>query len=244
MYDSMAAHLAMTTLSESQVEIPSIITRFKMSDAATSQVAYDDVGGLAITIVGTPTRELPGMSRGDAAAFCSAGSVGNLWSANLTSWVLAGGLSVEAIVCAEPNGNGFSVIKAPGQFKLNVEAGNVVWSVNTSTENTLTKTSVLKGFPQHIVGVYDIVAGMQRIYVDGVLVASTAITGAIAATLTGPGALLAPVSAAVTQAVGQNIAVYGAALSAARVKQHFDNFRQVLSDPGHVRISAGIGVGS
>lgn len=239
----MAAHLAMTTLSEAQVEVPSIISRFKMSDAPTSQVAYDDAGGLALTIVGVPTRGLPGMGRGDAAAFCSAGSVGNLWSATLTPWVLTGGLSVEAITCAEPSARAFSVIKATGQFKLNVEGENVAWTVKTAAEHTITATA-LKGFPQHVVAVYDIVAGLQMIYVDGVLVASAALTGAINTSLSEAVTLLAPTTGSATQAVGQDIAIYGGPLSAARIKQHFVAFRQILSDPGHVRRAAGIGVNS
>jgi hypothetical protein len=51
-----------------------------------------------------------------------------------------------------------------------------------------------------------------------------------------------PTTVAATLAAAQDVAIYGAPLSTVRIKQHFQAFRQILSDPGHVRVYPQIGV--
>lgn len=64
----------------------------------------------------------------------------------------------------------------------------------------------------------------------------------VALTIGMPIQIAAPLTANPTQAAAQNIAVYGASLSAYRIQQHFQAFRQILLDPGHVRVYPQIGV--
>jgi hypothetical protein len=232
----------MRTLTELQYELP-IISRFRMNDSSASQIAFDDAGGLALAVVGSPSRGLTGMCKNDTSS-CSSGSVGNYWAGPIEPWTLTKGLAVEAVICQEPNGRPFGVILAPGQFELKTEGETITWVVKTTLNRTLVASNALLGWPQHIVCNYDIAAGLQSIYVDGVLAASSLLAGSVSGVLSGVVSLLKAETTKATNATGQDIAIYGCALSSVRVKQHFAAFRQLLGDPGHVRQHGQIGVTS
>lgn len=245
----------MTNLAIAQLEIPFLISRYKLNDSLGSQVAIDDISGLNLFIAKEPLKGLPSISGGDQST-CSAGyqtSTGpnNHWESQINVWSLVNGVSVEAIVCAESNHNAFVIFLSPSQFNLQVkEGGKVSWGVNVEkVENTLSTSSntVLKGWPQHVVATYDLIAKTQNIYVDGSLVVSAPLSGQISIptpTLQNVFMLFPSGAKQNIQAMAQDIAIYSGALSASRVKQHFEAFRQILTDPGHVRIFGQIGVES
>lgn len=231
----------MNTLAQLQLEHSFILTRLKMADSAASQIAADDVGGLSFPIVGAPERQLPSIVSGDlSASSCGLGTM-NFWEAILSAWILTGGLAVEVVCVRDGHGGNINIFIAPGQFELKANNEEISWTVHTTANHTLTVAKVLYGWPQHVVCNYDIVAGIQSIYVDGALVASQTLSGAINNALIGNVVLLKGETTN-SQAPGQDIAIYGAPLSEKQIKRHFQAFRQILPDPGHVRQFAQIGV--
>ena len=175
----------MSILSQVQLEHPFIISRLKMSDSASAQVAVDDVGGLSFPVIGSPERQLPSIVSGDTSpCSCGLGSA-NYWEAVLQPWILTNGLAVEAVCVRDPYGGNLTLFAAPGQFELKALNEQLSWTVKTAANHTLTAAAQLHGWPQHVVCNYDIAAGLQSIYVDGALVASQALAGAISTALSG-----------------------------------------------------------
>lgn len=180
----------MSILSQVQLEHPFIISRLKMSDSASAQVAVDDVGGLSFPVIGSPERQLSSIVSGDTSpCSCGLGSA-NYWEAVLQPWVLTNGLAVEAVCVRDPYGGNLTLFAAPGQFELKALNEQLSWTVKTAANHTLTAAAQLHGWPQHVVCNYDIAAGLQSIYVDGALVASQALSGAISNALSGNVVLL------------------------------------------------------
>jgi hypothetical protein len=320
----------MITVADVQNEVPSLISRWGLGDDVGSAMVVDDIGGINLLTIGTPVLSLPSLIKDDVIGTSALGSVGNYFSSvDVAPYALSHGLTIEGLSTADPNGNAFNLFSAPGQAQLQLSGFNVIFNVWIETSNyqtftlhTLTAAGVLTGWPQHIIGTYDLVSGLQSIYVDNQLVASQGLSGApgisialrgvvcaisgasnnitllsgyggSSATTAGmqfgapvsdpipPGAnvirsgtfitsivsptvlalstrptatgsdqimigmpvqIASPLTAAVTLAAAQDVAIYGAPLSAARIKQHFQAFRQILSDPGHVRVYPQIGV--
>lgn len=302
----------MTFVADIQNEIPSLLSRWRMSDAVGAAYAADDVGGIDLAVIGAPILSLPSFTKGDAIYSSALGSVGNYFSAvGITAYSAINGIALEGVSVPDPNGNAFNLISLPGQAQLQLSGLSVVFNVWIgATLHALTASSVLGGWPQHIVGTYDAVAGTQAIFVDGQSVASQALSGSVgtqialnttattstssdvitavpiptaemqiggvvtgaaitadtvitvipsssslqlsenptisgtseAITIGVPITIAKPISASVTQAAAQNVAIYGAPLSKTRIAQLFQAFRQILADPGHVRVFPQIGV--
>ena len=302
----------MITVADVQNEVPSLISRWGLGDAVGSAMVVDDIGGINLLTVGAPVLSLPSLIKGDAVGTSVLGSVGNYFSSlGVAPYAFSNGLTLEGLSTADPDGNSFSLLSIPGQAQLQLSGLNVVFNVWIGTTlHTLTATNALLGWPQHIVGTYDLISQLQSIYVDNQLVASQALTGApgtaVAIGTTGttstasktitaiptttgmqlggvvtafgivpnnsfitaipsstsitinafplangsgeaitigmPVSIAFPTTVAATLAAAQDVAIYGAPLSTMRIKQHFQAFRQILTDPGHVRVYPQIGV--
>ena len=301
----------MITVADVQNEVPSLISRWRLNDAVGSAMVVDDIGGINLLTVGTPVLSLPSMVKDDVIDTSVLGGVGNYFSAvGVAPYAISHGLTLEGLSAPDPNGNSFSLSSIPGQAQLQLNGLNVVFNIWIGTTlHTLTATGALTGWPQHIVGTYDLVSQLQSIYLDNQLVASQALSGApgtaVAIGTTGttstasktitaipttagmqiggvisgavlptnsfitaipsstsitinafpntsgagkaitvgmPVSIASPTTVASTLAAAQDVAIYGAPLSAQRVRQHFQAFRQILTDPGHVRVYPQIGV--
>jgi len=309
----------MPFLSDVQTEIPSIINRWKMSEASASTYVSDDVGGFVFPRLGTPQLGLPGYCRNDPAT-SGMGGVGifaafaagwNQWQGAVAAYS-ASPVCIEAVTAAEPAGRTFNLFYSPGLVRLQVIGTTVSFTLwdNAAVAHTVTAAS-LKGYAQLVQAVYDAQAQLQLIYVDGVQVASAALNVTpsttqamsfvgtthtsqvidgitntqgilVGSTITGSGVpantlvsaitsdtaitisnatttslvgtalvagaqveICAPLSQSLScQAICQDLALYSAPLSLSRVTQHFQAFRQILSDPGHVKQYAQIGIAS
>jgi hypothetical protein len=301
----------MITVADVQNEVPSLISRWGLGDAVGSAMVVDDIGGINLLTIGTPVLSLPSMIKGDAVGTSVLGSVGNYFSALVAPYVFSGGLTLEGLSTADPNGNSFSLISIPGQAQLQFNGLNLAFNVWIGTTlHTLTATNSLLGWPQHVIGTYDPLTATQALYVDGQLVIqaviggnvgtsvainTTGTTSTVSKTITAiptttgmqlggvvtafgvvpsnsfitaipsstsitinafplangsgeaitvgmPVTIAFPTTVAATLAAAQDVAIYGAPLSTVRIKQHFQAFRQILSDPGHVRVYPQIGV--
>jgi hypothetical protein len=232
-------------LRDLQTTLPSIISRWLLTEPS-GPIVYDDVGGIELIAIGSPTLGLPSLAKGDQYTSAQGGSpdlVPSGFGASVTEFALSEGVSVEGISAADPNGIEFSIFNAPGQAQLQISGADVVFTVWTSSSNALTASGPIIGYPQHIVGTYDPVAEIQAIYVDGNLVASQSLTGSVASSTTDDTQLLyQPTPETACIALGQDIAIYGGALSANDVLTNFQAFAQVWPDPGHTMTYAPIGV--
>jgi hypothetical protein len=167
-------------LSDLQTEqFPFLLCRWKCNDAATHVV--DDIGGITIPKVGTPTFQGPPLGKNDITTACVYGSVGNYFSLLNPGLPFSStrlGVTVEALSAQEPNGNSFAIFGAPGWASLVVSGSSVTFSFwgagSAAAPTVLTASNVLYGPGQHIVGTMDESAGTINIYVDGALVATAA----------------------------------------------------------------------
>jgi hypothetical protein len=231
-------------LRDIQLEHPYVLSRWLLSEPAGSSLVFDDVGGVILLRSGSPTLGEPTLCKGDVSTCCRGGysTQQDYLQATVTAFALTAGVSLEGVTARDPNGVSFSLVDAPGQAQILVAGADVQFSVWTTSQSMLTASSVMSGWPQHVVGTYDPVAQLQELYVDGALVAKQMLVGAVAAATTGNTVLLQPTSSSSCVALGQDVAVYGGALQPSRVAQHFAAFAQVWPDPGHVVSYTPIGV--
>jgi hypothetical protein len=231
-------------LRDAQVELSYLVARWLLDDASGPGVA-DDVGGILLLQSGSPTLGVQGLCRGDRLT-CALGGYtaqANYFSAPVTAFILSSGASIEAVTALDPNGQTFSLLSVPGQAQLVVANQDLQWTVWIgATAHLLAASSVLVGYPQHVVGAYDPVAQVQAIYVDGALAASQTLSGAVGTPATGATAILEPSGTSACAALGQDVALYDGALSASRVAHHFRAFAQVWAEPGRVPTFPRIGV--
>lgn len=206
-----------------------------------------------LTSVGRPAMNRPGMNAKDCymsamGGYAMAGgfpSEKNYWSIALGAAALIGkdGFTIEAITSAEPNGKTFALVKLASVFEVLVEGSSIKFVVKDTTPktNTLTAASVLSGRPQLVQCVWRgklAGEGSMGIWVNGVQVGSLSL-GSFKSSVTSSAenmVVCEPASAALTEAVIQDLAIYEKSLTPARLLQHFNAFNQTLSDPGHVRI--------
>jgi hypothetical protein len=216
-----------------------------LGEPAGTGYVFDDVGGLVLLILGTPTLGLPSLARGEQYTSARGGytTQTNGFQAAVSGYLFGNGVTVEGATQWDyVNGSSFYLFNAPGQASLEITGAGVSFSVWTAAQHTLTAASVLTGPPQVVQGTYDPAGGLQAIYVDGALVASQALTGAVATVTTGNTQLLTAAASSATVALGQDIAIYDGALPQSRITQHFAAFMQQWVDPGHVFTYPYIGV--
>lgn len=228
--------MAQRYLRDAQVEVPYIDSRWLLGESAGTTYVFDDVGGIYLQAIGSPTLGQPPLVRGDQYTSAMGGytAQANGFGAAVTGFSLLSGATVEGVTCQElKNGTSFYLLNAPGQAQLQVTGSGISFSVWTAAQHTLTASNVLTGPPQIIQGTYDPTGQVQAIYVDGVQVASQVLSGSLAATTTGNVQILTAVSASATIALGQDVAIYGGALPQSRITQHFHAFAQQWQDPAH-----------
>jgi hypothetical protein len=206
------------------------------------------VGGLVLSLLGTPTLGVPPIVKGDPSTCALGGYTAQLngFQASIASFTLTNGCSVEGATSREyAHGTAYYLFNAPGQAQLTISAQDVSFSIWTAAQHTLTTTThPITGPPQLVEGVYDPVAQLQLIYVDGALITSQALSGSVAASTTGNTQLLVATTSSACAALGQDIAIYNGPLSANRALEHFQAFQQEWLDPGHVHAYPYIGVTS
>jgi hypothetical protein len=229
-------------LSDAQLQVPSIVSRWMMDDTASSQYVKDDVGGISLVEVGMPALQQLSLERHRLSSsgygwYAQSTSTFNYWSASVTGFVATNGITVQGVTAQEPNGQNYHVFNAPGQVYLDVVAGTgVTFGVYTTKLYTVSSPNVLSGRAQLITGSYDPIAGIASLYVDGVLVNSLPVTGTVVAATTGRTTLLQPlgVHAGNYFCIGQDIAVYSSPLSKGNVSMQQQAFLQQWIDVGHV----------
>jgi hypothetical protein len=230
--------MAQRFLRDAQLEVPYLESRWMLGEPSTFNYVFDDVGGIVLPAVGSPTLGLPPLVQDDPFTSARGGYTAQLdgFQASVAGFAFGSGVTVEGVTVQELiHGTSFYLFNAPGQAQLEVIGSGIAWSMWTGAQHTLTAASVLTGPPQIIQGTYDPTAQVQAIYVDGVLVASQVLSGTVAASTTGNTQLLVAAAASNTIALGQDIAVYNGALSQGRITQHFSAFMQIWSDPGHAQ---------
>ncbi len=168
-------------LRDIQTEHPNLVSRWLLTEQV-GPLIYDDIGGFQLIATGTPSYNLPSLCKGDRFSSVQGGYSAqvNGWEAPVEGFDFSDGVMIEAITARDPNGTEFSVFYSPGQARLQINGANVVFTVWTTASHALTATGPIIGYPQHVVGIYDPVAQLQQIYVDGVLVASQALSGVVA----------------------------------------------------------------
>lgn len=230
--------MARRLLRDAQVEIPYLNSRWLLDEPAGHSYVYDDFGGLVLPTTGSPVLGSPSMIRGDSFTSAVGGYTSQIndFSAAISGFTFASGVTIEGVTTAALSGS-FYLFNAPGQAQLEISSGGSVsfgvYAVGP-TLHTLTASSVLLGPPQLVQGTYDSVANIQAIYVDGVEVASQALTITVNEDTTGNTQLLQPASNVATVAQGQDVAIYDGALPPNRITEHFAAFMQQWLDPGHV----------
>src|ERR1700752_5037042 len=231
-------------LRDIQLEDPIIISRWLLSEPAGSNAIADDVGGVQLVSTGTPTLGLPTLCDQGKLTSAQGGYSTQLdgFAAPVAAFLFESGVTLEGATARDPHGVTFNLFNAPGQAQLQIAGANVVFTVWTSASHALTATGVIIGYPQHIIGIYDPVAQLQQIYVDGALVASQALSGSVAVATTGNTQILVASSSSACVALGQDVAAYNGPLSVNRVVQHFQAFGQIWPDPGHALTYTKIGV--
>ncbi len=233
----------MTLLRDKQSEIPYLQSRWLLKEPAGSNFITDDISGVILGKTGVPSLGIASMCKGDSYTCASGGyssGVANGFQATSVNFNFTNGVTLEAVVAADPKAGAGNIFLANGQAGLSISANLVtftVWIGGTGT--AFASTPALSGWPQIVHGTYDPVADLQCLYLDGALVSQGSRSGSVSSTSTSVSALTGS-SASVIQA--QDIAVYNGALSANRVLQHFQAFAQIWYDPAHVRSYTPIGV--
>jgi hypothetical protein len=226
-------------LKDIQTEVPFITNRWKLDDVIDSTFITDDVSEFPMSVIGSPTFGRPGLNKQDTqtSALCGYATQRNHFEQALAAYPLGNGLTVEGITAKEPNGANFELFEMPKQFAVAIQGGSTisfyVWI--GVTEHILTAAKVLMGHPQLVQCVYDPIAKLQAIWVDGTKVAEHALEGTVGSTITGNAKMLYANALTRTEAIGQDIAIYAGPLSQQQITEHFQAFKQILQDPAHSR---------
>jgi hypothetical protein len=233
-------------LAETQNEVPFLISRWLLAEPSTASSISDDVGGISLSLLGSPTLGVPPIVKGDPSTCALGGYTSQLngFTASVASFSFTSGCSIEGATSREyAHGQAYYLFNAPGQAGLTISGQDVsfnVWSGGSNVALT-SSTHPITGPPQLVQGIYDPVAQRQAIYVDGALVISQTMSGSVATSTTGNTQLLVATTSAACYALGQDIAIYNGPLSANRVLEHFQAFQQEWQDPGHVHAYPYIG---
>ena len=234
----------MTLLRDRQVELPYVQSRWLLREAAGGLTVTDDVSGVILTATGSPVLGLTSMCKGDSYTCASGGYASGTPSGFTASSVnvnLVNGITLEAVVAADPKAGAGNIIAIGGVASLEISLNYVSFTVTIggTSEAFGSTMSPLSGWPQLVHGTYDPVSQTQCLYLDGVLQSQGSRSGATATSETSV-SLLTGSSNSVIQA--QDVAVYNGPLSANRVLEHFNAFGQVWYDPAHVLSYTPIGV--
>ncbi len=120
------------------------------------------------------------------------------------------------------SGSFASVLTKPESYSLQFNGSRLEFTVmqNGTRKRLATPTSLTAGTTYHVVGTYD--GTTQRLYVNGAQVSSAALTGAASVTTSGLRIGSWDGNGEFFSGTVDEPAVYGSALSAARVRAHYD----------------------
>lgn len=180
----------MSALRDIQPQHSKLLARWKLGDL-TNTAVYEDASSFVMESYAAgegPQKGRPGMNFNDD-FYSTMGTI----AASKKQYIQAleekaakepfkvfGGVTVEAITAAEPNGSSF-LLFGNSQFRVVIEGKNILftlWAETTEAATTLTATNVLKGYPQLVDCTYESggTTGLIRIWVDGAIVAEQAVT--------------------------------------------------------------------
>lgn len=241
-------HEVTRLLSDLQMREPSVVSLWRLGDPAGSTTAREAINQQRLTVGAPAALGSPGCLCGESSTMATSSGTGSLTvSGNSIIPFIAGNTwTIEAMTCSEPSGNSFTIANIGSSVALEVVSGSQLRLTVIPTSTALSVTAALTGGPDLVQATSD--GAYLRLYVNGVRAGSLAYAAPVLVATVGQTirVLSGPVTfsqgAAPWAAIGQNVALYAAALGAMRCSNHFAAARQINTDRRHVSTFAPLAI--